>query len=128
MNEPDPLWVELDRPDDWNPKVARALELIRDIYEYARAGGPLHVILDDWNIEDGDVRAAAQDLRDGYYRWGPGWEPVSYDPYENLDEDETRQVRDAVAELVPLLRGMTVNERASALARHWGYLPAATDA
>lgn len=121
-------WDEYGRPDDWNPKVKRALELIRAIYEYAAAGGPLHVILDDWNIEDGDVNLAAQDLRDGYFRWGPGGVRIPYDPYDFLEEDETRQVRDAVAELVPLLAEMTVNERASALARHWGYLPTATEA
>lgn len=123
-------WIELGRPADWNPKVKRALELIRDIYEYAAAGGPLHVILDDWNIEDGDVGWAVKDLRDGYFRIGPGGVEVTYDPYDamRLDEDEARQVRDAVAELVPLLAEMTVNERASALARHWGYLPTATEA
>ena len=121
-------WDERGRPDSWNPRVKRALELVRDIYECASTGGPLHVILDDWNIEDGDVRLAAQDLRDGYFRWGPGGVSVAYDPYEWLDEDETRQVRDAVVELVPLLAEMTVDERASALARHWGYLPTATEA
>lgn len=123
-------WDERGRPDDWNPKVKRALELVRDIYEYAPTGGPLHVILDDWNIEDGDVALAAKDLRDGYFRLGPGGVEVAYDPYDStfMDEDEIRQVRDAVAELVPLLAEMTVNERASALARHWGYLPTATEA
>lgn len=106
---------ELGRPNDWNPNVARALELIRTIYQHEPTGGPLHVILDDWNIEDGDIRREAA-------------EPTPYIPYEFLEEDEAEEVRTAVAELVPLLGSMTVRERASALARYDGYLPTATEA
>lgn len=106
-------WDERGRPDDWNPKVKRALELIRAVYEIEPVGGPLHVILDDWNIEDGDVTQA---------------ERTEYVPASFVEPDEAEEVRTAVAELVPLLAEMTVNERASALARHWGYLPTATEA
>jgi len=112
MSEPEnvePLWVELGRPDDWNPKVKRALELIRAIYEYEPVGGPMHVELDDWNIE-GVIT------------------PYPYTPSMYVEEDEAEQVRAAVAELIPLLNTMTLNERASALARHWGYVPTATEA
>jgi hypothetical protein len=108
-------WQEYGSPTDWNPKVKRALELIRAIYEHEPTGGPLHVILDDWNIEDGDVRLAAN-------------EGAPYTPSSFVEEDEAEEVRVAVAELVPLLGEMTVPERASALARHWGHLPTATEA
>lgn len=111
MSEPenvDPLWVELGRPDDWNPQVKRALELIRAIYEYEPVGGPMHVELDDWNI-DGEIT------------------PYPYEPSMFVEEDEANEVRAAVAELIPLLNTMSLNERASALARHWGYLPTATE-
>lgn len=107
MSEPsdaDSVWEELGRPDDWNPKVERALELIGAIYEYEPVGGPMHVELDDWNIE-GVIT------------------PYPYTPASFVEEDEAEQVRAAVAELIPLLNAMTVHERASALARHWGYLP-----
>lgn len=102
-------WDELGRPADWNPKVKRALELIQDIYEYEPVGGPMHAELDDWNIE-GVIT------------------PYPYTPWSCIEEGGADQVRTAVAELIPLLNTMTLNERASALARHWGYLPTATEA
>jgi hypothetical protein len=108
-------YTDLGRPADWNPTVAHALELIRVIYEHERTGGPLHVILDDWNIEDGDIRLEATT-------------GTPYTPDEFLEEGDAEEVRAAVAELVPLLGKMTVPERASALARHDGYLPTATEA
>jgi hypothetical protein len=123
-DEPYSVWVDLGRPDDWNPKVKRALELIRAIYVYAPTGGPLHVILDDWNIDDGFIAHAIEDERDGYQNpmhWG-------CNPYEDYEDYEEQELRASVRELLPLLGEMTVNERASALARHWGDLPTATEA
>lgn len=109
MSEPANEWEEYGSPTDWNPKVKRALELIRAIYQYEPVGGPMHAELDDWNIQ-GEIT------------------PYPYTPYPYLTEDEVEEVRAAVTELVPLLNTMTINERVSALARHWNYLPTATDA
>lgn len=102
-------WEEHGSPTDWNPKVKRALELIRAIYAIEPVGGPMHAELDDWNIE-GVIT------------------PYPYEPYMFVEEAEADEVRAAVAELIPLLNTMTMNERVSALARYWGYLPTATDA
>lgn len=102
-------WEEYGSPTDWNPKVKRALELIRAIYEYESVGGPMHAELDDWNI-DGVIT------------------PYPYTPSMYVEPDEADEVRAAVAELIPLLNTMTIDERVSALARYWGYLPTATEA
>jgi len=90
-------WVEHGRPDTWNPDIARALELIRAIYEVEPVGAPLHVVLDDWNIEDGHIKI---------------WPDPETDP----------QAMAAAEELVPLLRRMSVTQRAAALAYHDGLL------
>ena len=35
-----------------SPTVERVIKLIEDLYVLEVVGGPLHVALDDWNIED----------------------------------------------------------------------------
>jgi len=43
-----------------NEKIAAALVLIEKVYEHSDSGGGLHVVLDDWNIEDGHVEYCCQ--------------------------------------------------------------------
>ncbi|MFJ3923029.1 hypothetical protein [Streptomyces sp. NPDC090022] len=83
--------------------MKRALELVETIYETEPVGGPLHVVIDDWNI-DGTITVD------------------TYDIGEDIDQCSP-EADMAIRELVPLLNRMTVAERASALARNDGYLP-----
>lgn len=95
-------WAAHGQPADWNPQIAHALHLIRTIYATESTGGPLHVVLDDWNIDDG---------------------PLQLHRYDECDP----QAMAAAEELVALLRRMAVAERASALAYHCGYAPVPQD-
>ena len=47
-------WDEYGRPDIVNEKTEHALALVRQVYDapLGGAGGRLHIVLDDWNLED----------------------------------------------------------------------------
>lgn len=77
-------------------KVKRAIPLIAQVYARSVTGGGLHVELDDWNLDDEIV------MRD---RTGELYGP------ETLVE----------VALAQLLAEMTVEERGSAVARHFCY-------
>lgn len=94
-------WVEHGRPTDWNPDIARAVHLIRVIYTTQPLGAPLHVVLDDWNIE-GNIEPWPDQMPGGQY-------PVA------------QEAADAAIELCALFNRMSVRERAAALAYHRGY-------
>lgn len=44
-------WIAAGQPVAWDETVAELTQLIRDLYEVAPTGGPLHVELDDWNLD-----------------------------------------------------------------------------
>ena len=76
------------------------MELIDLIYrEGDGVGTPLHVELDDWNLED--------------HFWTPWGEGRSY---------VSEEVWDAAVELGALMKSLPVSARASALARERGYV------
>lgn len=95
-------WVGYGSPADWSPDIARALELIRVIYVTEPTGAPLHVVLDDWNIEG---------------RIEPWPDAMPGGPYAVAAEAAA-----AAVELAGLFNRMTVRERASALAYDRGFL------
>jgi hypothetical protein len=95
-------WDEVGRPTLWNSKVKRAVELIAAVYAAEPTGGPLHAVIDDWNIDDSDILVEEYVAGEGVGKCSPGADA-------------------AIRELMPLLGEMTVAERASALARGEGY-------
>ncbi len=48
---------EYGKPNIVNEKTEAALALVRQVYEAPQggAGGNLHIVLDDWNIEDSSI-------------------------------------------------------------------------
>lgn len=87
-------WTDYGRPAIDNERVRRAVAAVDALYEWHGAGGGMHIVTDDWNVEDDSVAFCRERIqRDG-------------------DERE-RQCLEAVALL-------TVDERASALAMKWG--------
>jgi len=90
-------WWDAGSPANWTPGIARALDLTRELYQDHPTGGPLHVHLDDMNL-DGHIR-----------------------PYYLGDEDEDT-VR-ICGELAALLNAMPVADRVSVVAYHAGYAP-----
>jgi hypothetical protein len=90
-------WAEYGSPAEWNDRVRDGLALTVAIYEEECTGGPMHAVLDDWNI-DGQIEA---------------WKPDQFSP----------DVADASRRLAALMNEMTVAERASMLAYHDSMLP-----
>lgn len=94
-------------PADWTPKIARAVVLWRRLYDDLGepTGGPLHVYLDDYNL-DLDVV-----------------EPHYYEPRLGPDSDEpyAADVPAVCDELAALLNAMTLAERYTVMAYADGF-------
>ena len=90
-------WVDYGSPAIRNDRVLAAVAAIRELYELTASGGNLHVIVDDWNIDD------------EYFERDPCDEN-----YWDADPEQLAVERRCFA----LLKAMTVDERASALALH----------
>jgi hypothetical protein len=88
-------WNQAGQPANWTPEIAKTLGLVRELYAIHPTGGPLHVALDDWNVE-GDIK-----------------------PYYLDEADENaREVCDQIA---AKLNAMTLKDRYSVLAYHGRY-------
>ena len=95
---------------DWPPitdEMRKAALLIRDLYELPEGGtgGPLHVVVDDYNVEDDSidfygrcVRGENTDCDDASY-YGEAWPAL----------------QDVSQQIIGLFRQMTVAERATTL-------------
>lgn len=45
-------WEEYGRPSDVTGDVVAAADAVRDLYTETFVGGALHIVTDDWNLED----------------------------------------------------------------------------
>lgn len=84
-------WVEQGSPTELPPTADRIKELLHRLYEDLGhgTGGPLHVAVDDYNLDDESQALIPS------YRWDP--------PIEDTDgpySPETRQVCDELSELL----------------------------
>ncbi len=97
-------WDEYGKPDIVNEKTEAALALVRQVYEAPRggAGGHLHIVLDDWNLENSSIEYCQQ----GHS--SPDWHgpPMHWE----LTEVE--------AQCAKAFLSMTMAERASTLAKY----------
>ncbi len=87
-------------PQIINDKTKRAAELTRLVYNDHGAGGWCHIVLDDFNIEDGHIDYCL--------------EQIEIEP-----DDGTHDTQKAC---MLLFKSMTMDERASALALYDGWL------
>lgn len=117
-------WTEAGEPADWTPQTAHLIDLIGDLYAIHAVGGPLHVQLDDWNI-DGSITP----YYDGYTDeeldalWWRGAPLAELNPgapvvLENLG----RSMRSLCEEIAEILNGMTEGQRYAALAYADGFI------
>ena len=104
-------WIEHGRPAIVSEATKRAASAIKAVFDENPVGGNLHNIIDDWNVEDDHIKGGLEELA-AFDRAGVG-RPHSFDQ-PGLREVE----RACLAALAPL----SVDERASALAIHDGYL------
>lgn len=94
-------WEELGSSQIDSAAVRAAATAIRAVYDHSCVGGHLHIALDDWNLDDGNLESCGQ------------W----------LDEDPDADIKQADAErhCLRLLKAMPEDERESALALHYGF-------
>lgn len=95
--------MSLDHPAVYNDQVGQVVGLINDLYQLAPTGGPLHVVVDDWNVEDGDLT-----VHQTYRADGSAWYPP--------------EVIALAEQVAGLMRGMSTAERLSTLAHQEGIL------
>jgi hypothetical protein len=120
----DTCWRDAGSPKDWTPQTGQLLALIDDLYRIHPTGGPLHVVLDDWNL-DGTITP--------YY---DGCDPADLDAlhYEGIPIADLDPAAPAVVEqlgistrtlcdrIAGLLNDMTDAQRYAALAYHEGFV------
>lgn len=110
-------WVEAGSPTEKTSTTDHLVRLIRALYCEHVTGGPLHVNLDDNNL-DGGIEP--------FYRIFTESELAK--PLDFLDDDleefEGRSLRSICDEIAELLNEMTEPQRYAAIAYWNGYIPA----
>lgn len=86
-------WSDYGAPDNDSEEVRAAVSLISAVFDEHLAGGALHIVIDDWNLED-----------------------------DSLDWCQSKKLTPAEKACLKALRSLSVADRASALARFDGYL------
>lgn len=122
-------WEKAGSPTTWNGDVARAVQLLGELYAINGVGGPLHAEVDDYNLDnvitpyydgwnDAELDALHYD----------GW-PIADLPAEApaVVEGLGRSLRQICDELAALLSSMAVADRHAAVALHGGYWQASPD-
>jgi hypothetical protein len=99
-------WDEAGSPTEWTPETARFIELRGALYLLEPVGGPLHVVLDDWNL--GGVIE-------------PYWSALNCD----LDDDDPDavRIRELCTEIAAILNGWTEPQRYAAMAYADNFVP-----
>jgi len=92
---------EYGRPVVMTEKVAAAVPLIRGVYDFCFVGGLLHVVLDDWNLEDDCISGCVESAAAGTYE---------------------RPMTDTEKACAELMLSMSEDERATALALFDGFI------
>lgn len=97
-------YEEFGKPSVISPETLRVADLCKQLYEFAPSGGDCHIVTDDWNLEDGNIRFCQEQLAHSQY----GVEQLAIE-----------------RELLELMVPMSVGERASALGlwEHYVDLP-----
>jgi hypothetical protein len=111
----DSCWDGYGRPAHTSPRIERAAELTRELYRYLPVGGPLHIVVDDWNLGERSIRFCQAEI--------PKWDADEADGWAGQvvgwPEDIPR-ARAVAVELAALLLAMPEVDRAAALARAHG--------
>lgn len=100
-------WERAGEPAEWTPLTARFIALHDELYVLEPMGGPLHAVLDDWNLKGviepyWPVLGIARDLED--------------------DDPDMARIRALCTELAAILNGWTEPQRYAANAYANNYL------
>lgn len=95
-------WKQRGSPKIRNERIEKAVEAIAEVHKFHVTGGNLHIVIDDWNIEDRHVLFCDEAI---------------YSPNYPFSEEQ----RTAESVCLAIFRSLSVKERASALALSEGY-------
>jgi hypothetical protein len=96
-------WIERGSPQINNDKVKSLVEVIGRVYDISCVGGLLHIVLDEWNLEDENVKWCLEDA-------------IPENFHQHSEEEIAIEIECALA-----LLSATEEERGSALARFEGF-------
>lgn len=103
-------WTKLGRPAAVTPKIIAAAELVDDLYGLAPVGGNLHIVTDDWNIEDDHVRSCRENVS-----------RIQQGKTEQYDDTDPEQIS-IEASILDAIEPMSEAERATVLAVYLGFI------
>lgn len=121
----DTCYGEAGSPTERTADTGRLVQAVRDLYAIHPTGGPLHVVLDDWNVDCEHVAPSyehydAADLDALYYQ---GWSLAELPPEAPaVTEGLGRSTRQLCDEIATLLTAMTMDQRYAALAYAHGLI------
>lgn len=103
-------WDAIEWPA-WTADMERCSELVGHLYSLPECavGGPLHVLTDDFNVEDGTLDFCADGIKDH-------WSVQRVEPIDAVD------IATTATKIIELTRSMTIEERITVLAHVWGYI------
>lgn len=116
-------WDKAGKPIIDTPAVRAAGAAALAVYEHHCAGGNLHIVLDDWNIEDDNLTFCSQCIDGaGVMPDDGGMHPVHrrYNEEKRADPDPPAQLA-AERTCCDLFMALSEEERASALALFCGF-------
>lgn len=103
-------WEEYGKPSIVNELTLTAARAIDEVYSYSLSGGACHIVTDDWNLEDSSIQWCLDEITNGNAR-----------KLCREDLDTNDQLK-CYAYCLGLLRELTLEERASAMAIHEKYI------
>jgi hypothetical protein len=117
-------YVEYGSPTLDTTAIRAVAPLADVVYAFSCVGGNLHIVLDDWNLEDENLEFCQQCLdRKGLP--DPSWPGSAFDRREETAPDQLA----AEQACLDALKALTIEERASAMAYFdgvWGDYARAT--
>lgn len=111
-------YTKAGSPTDWTPQTARFVDLVQTLYAVHPTGGPLHVVLDDWNL-DGEIKPwydghTDADLDEPYFE---GWRIADLDPgAPAVAQGLGRTTREVCDEIAAILNSWTSDQRYAGMA------------
>lgn len=65
-------YIEAGSPSIVDESTIAAAKLVHEVYKYSAVGGNAHIVVDDWNLEDSNIRWCLDEaLRDNIHEAGP---------------------------------------------------------
>lgn len=117
-------WKYRGEPKIDTPEIRRVADLIKWVYgEVSPVGGPLHIVIDDWNLDDGCIQWCIDNTIKGENGWAKLYKNIAEDAVDTGQDPAVavKECKDKLMDLATSMLKMTEEERASALALRDGF-------